>query len=208
MIQMDKKALCILSRYREQIESNLFDEMDLLGFLIFVRSYIEKSRFPGIYEFCNLIAHRNRDQGTVMECIEHAIENNYEALPNSKEIKGYQGITKEQWDKEWTDLGSVFSIHLTSQTLSEIMLCLFSLTQYTEYKSSKGSGTIVVFQGLGGKLALMTTEGQGDSKLVCFSTYEPYVFQYDYLVGWITDVIETRRVGTELHLYAGEKRII
>lgn len=205
---MDKKAKQILKHYKSVIENRLFNEYDFLGFLIFIRSYIQKRKCPGIYELCDLVAHRNRDRGIVMDCIEKAIANNYETLPNSKAIRGYQGIEKEQWESEWKRIGIMFQINISAQTTLEIMLCLFSLLQNTEYFSNSGSGKIVLVQGKEGVLSLATTEGKSDSFYVCFSKYGPYSFCYEYPAGIITDIVETKRIQNELQLFADDLRII
>lgn len=206
--QMDDKAFRIFNHYKYLIEKNSFDEYDIWGFLILIRNYIDKIQYRGIFEFCNLIAHRNRDRGIVMECIEKAITNNYATLPDSKAVMGYQGIAKERWEKEWSLFATQYDVSISKQAMADLMLCMFSLAQDTEYSSLQGAGKIVVFQGKNGVLSLVTTEGLLDSQYVCFSQFGPYKFLYEYSAGKITDVVETKRVGTELQLYAGDLRII
>ena len=205
---MDNKAVHIFEHYKYLIENRLFDEYDILGFLIFIRSYLKKKKYPLIYDYCDLIAHRMRNCGRTMESIEQAIQNNYETLPNSKAVKGYTGITKEQWDEEWSRFGIEYKIHLSLEAISEIVLCIFSLTQFTTYTSDKGSGIITLWQEKGGSLSLNTAEGRPDSYYVCFSKYGPYEFLREHETEQINTVVETRRVGTVLQLYAGDTRII
>ena len=209
---MDQKAEAILTHYRNIISRNAFDEYDILGFLIFIRSYIDKDTYPSIYEICNLVAHRNRDRGTVMSCIKAAYDNEYKTSLGSNVVIGYQGIPKSTWIDEWGGIGSAFQINMTSQTIAELMLCLFSLVQDTEYSyqnaMTKIVGKIEVFQGQDGVLALATTELSGKSPYVCFSKFGPYEFLYKYSGGRIRDVIDTKRIGTELQLWAGNRRII
>lgn len=143
-----------------------------------------------------------------MKCIENAIANNYETVPGSRAIMGYHGITKEQWEKEWSLFATQYAVSISKQSLADIMLCMFSLAQYTEYSSSRGTGKIVMFQGKNGVLSLETTEGFPDSFYICFSQFGPYKFLYEYLAGMITAVVETKRVANELRLYAGDLRII
>lgn len=143
-----------------------------------------------------------------MKCIENAIANNYKTLPNSRIIKDYHGITKEQWEYEWSQFSNQYGVGISTQTLAEIMLCIFSLAQYTEYSSVNGAGKIVMIQGKEGTISLATTEGTPHSLYICFSQFSPYHYFYEYTAGIITDVVETRRVGRELQLYAEKKRII
>lgn len=209
---MDNKAKKIFDHYKDLIENNLFDEYDILGFLIFIRNYmdvVDKSRFQSIFEFCDLIAHRDRDRGIAMTCIENAIINNYETVVGSKAIKGYRGITAKQWIKEWTEMGKAYGIKITTYTISEIMLCLFSLAQYTEYTSKKSaaSGIIALFRGEN-SLSLATTEKPQNSVFITFTKYKPFSFVDKNTTEMIEEVVETKRVGKELQLYAGSKRII
>ena len=205
---MDKKAEAILSHYKRVIECNEFDEYIILGFMIFIRSYIHREDYPGIYEFCDLVAHRNRNRGTVMTCIAQAIENHYETIPDSKKLKGYQGITKEEWDKEWIKLGEEYHIRITEKTVSELMICVFSLAQYAQYSAGEKTGEIVVFKNPNGVLSLDTTESKPHSCYVCFSQYYPYDMNCDYRDGLITEVLETKRIAQELQLWAGMHRLI
>ena len=55
---MDKKANDIFKHYKYVIENRKFDEYDILGFLIFVRNFISKDKYKYIYEFTDLVAHR------------------------------------------------------------------------------------------------------------------------------------------------------
>lgn len=212
MKTMDNKAKRMFEHYKNLIENNLFDEYDILGFLIFIRNYMDKgdkSQFQSIFDFCDLIAHRDRDRGIAMTCIENAIINNYETVIGSNAIKDYHGITETQWIKEWTELGKAYGIKVTTHTISEIMLCLFSLAQYTEYTSTKSaaSGIITLFRGEN-SLSLATTEKPQKSVFITFSKYMPFLFIDKNITEMIEEVVETRRVGKELQLYAGSKRII
>ena len=88
------------------------------------------------------------------------------------------------------------------------MICIFSLAQFTSYSSSRGKGLIKLFQAKGGTLALVTTEGKAKSVFICFSVYSSYTFLYEFPGGIINDTVKTKRIGTELQLFAGNIRII
>ncbi len=165
---MDEKAKVILQHYKNKIEEQLFDEYDILGFLIFVRSYIGLSAdFKTINEFSNLIAHRKRDRGRVMESIEVAIKNNYEVAKGTKKIKGYNGIHYNEWEKEWYKLGEKFDIKFTPKIIKEVTICIFSIAQFTEYKSGNYSGRIEILRSEN-SLHLVTTEGEPKSLFITF----------------------------------------
>ena len=98
---MDLKAKFMLKNYKELIENRAFDEFDILGFLIFIRSFIYKnSKYKLIEEFADLVAHRERNQGIAMKCIANAIDNKYLCKANSKEIEGYNGIDEDEWKNQ------------------------------------------------------------------------------------------------------------
>lgn len=82
---MTLKEQIILNHYKTIIEKRAFDEYDILGFLIFIRAWVTNDGV--IREFCDLIAHRERNQGRVMRCIEGAIKNDYECIAGSKKLK-------------------------------------------------------------------------------------------------------------------------
>lgn len=99
MKSVTPKEMTMLNHYRSIIENRSFDEYDILGFLIFIRARIRSYKL--VLEFCDLIAHRERNQGYVMHCIRVAIEANYEFAKKSMAVKGYNGIRWEQWKAEW-----------------------------------------------------------------------------------------------------------
>ena len=90
VMHMTLKEQIILNHYKTIIEKRAFDEYDILGFLIFIRAWVTNDGV--IREFCDLIAHRERNQGRVMRCIEGAIKNDYECIAGSKKVKGYHNM--------------------------------------------------------------------------------------------------------------------
>ena len=65
-MRFDKKERFMFEHYKKILEERLFDEYDILGFLIFIRRHISDSEYPYIRDFADLIAHRNRKRGKVM----------------------------------------------------------------------------------------------------------------------------------------------
>ena len=63
----------MLEHYKNVIENRSFAEYDILGFLIFIRRHLNKDNVY-IREFADLIAHRERDRGIVVDCITASIE--------------------------------------------------------------------------------------------------------------------------------------
>lgn len=164
---MDKKAQAILKHYKNKIESRSFDEYDIIGFLIFFRSYINKGNYKTIYEFADLIAHRNRNRGRVMESIKNEIDNNYKFRCGSKKIKGYNGIHYDKWEKEWERLGKEFDIKFTAEIIRDLTICIFTIAQFTEYKKGKYSGRIEMIKSENA-LSLHTTESNAKSLYIVF----------------------------------------
>lgn len=164
---MDEKAKVILGHYKDKIENRTFDEYDIFGFLIFIRSYIKGCKT--IKEFANLVAHRNRDRGRVMSSIEAAIKNNYELKEETKEVDGVNGIRYQDWEQEWIRLSEEFDIELTSKIIYELTLCIFSIAQFTEYESKyqSYSGRIEIIKSENA-MQLLTTEGKTGSPFICF----------------------------------------
>lgn len=174
---MDLKAESIMNYYKELIQNHKFDEYDILGFLIFIKNSIKSTgKYPFIVEFTDLIAHRERDRGIVMNCIRNAIDNEYRYYKESKEVCGYKGIKEEDWRNEWINFGKEFGITINEDIIREITLCIYSLAQKTQYNDKKlHTGKIELYiEKNKGKIGLLTTEGNKDSFYVCFSKYQGY----------------------------------
>jgi hypothetical protein len=198
---MDLKACLMLKHYKEIIEKHLFDEYDILGFLIFIRSYINKGKYKYISEFTDLVAHRERDRGIVMDDIESAIKNNYVCEQGTNTIKEYNGIKNEDWDSEWKELAEEFDIALTDRLIKEITLCIFSLAQKTEYCNKNGyEGKIEIHLFKSKSIALLTTEGHRDSLFICFAKYDGIKVNDKYSLKPMSDIVYTIRENGELKL--------
>lgn len=206
---MDNKAVMMLAHYKKILEEKTFDEYDILGFLIFIRSHLPKARYQHIREFADLVAHRHRDRGVVMKSIEAAIQNGYQV--EESRIRGYHGMDYETWRQEWIDLGEEFSIEIDSDIVLEISVCIFSLAQYSEYTSGDYFGKVEIFiskNSESSELALCTTEGKGDSGYICFAKCGPFSnMNQSFPIGRINNAIETYRENGLLHLRVGDMTI-
>lgn len=207
--QLNKKETVMMEHYRSIIEIQQFDEYDILGFLIFIRPYVSEEQYPYIKDFAHLVAHRGRNKGKVMECINNAISNNYEVEIGSKAVKGYHGMLYEDWINEWFSLGNELNISFSDEIIKEITICIFSLSQGTEYNDKFGhSGKIELIQGNDNSLALATTEGDKDSLFICFSKIAPLAFEEKYMGGLVDEPVETVRVNSALRLRTSRGFII
>lgn len=196
---MDKKESQIMRHYKMLIETNSFDEYDILGFLIFIRRHLDDGKHSNIKEFAHLIAHRERNKGKVNDCIITAIENEYRTEVDCKTIVGYTGMKYGDWISEWRDIGKKFDINFTDDIIKDLSLCVFSLAQYTYYndKNGKGSGKLVLFIGKDNSLALVTTEGKPDSPYICFSKFGNFKLCREVPAGYlINPVVAVREDGT------------
>lgn len=207
---MDKKEQQIMNHYKAIIESNKFDEYDILGFLIFIRRHLDSGKYPYIKEFAHLVAHRERDRGIVNDCIVNAIKNNYQTEKNSNEISGYKGMNYSDWVKEWKALGTKLGITFNNKILEDITLCVFSLAQFTIYKDDKGggSGKLELFISAEGNLMLATTEGNSDSLYICYSGFGNYNPCRYIPAGKLKNPVETVRINETLRLKDSEGFII
>lgn len=199
---MDKKATKILEHYKKIIEECTFDEYDVLGLLIFIRNYLKKGIFRCIYEFADLIAHRDRDNGLVNDCIVSAIESGYELVEGSNEVKNYHGINYETWLNEWKRFGEEFEINIDNKIIKELTVCIFSLAQFTNYndKRERGKGRMELFVGKDGKLALVTEGVDKDSLGICFLIVGGFEVCREICGGYLSNPVEAIRVDGKLRL--------
>ena len=199
---MDDKEILILQHYKYIIENRLFDEYDILGFLIFIRRHI--NNFPCILEFSNLIAHRERNKGIAMDCISVVQNNEYTLVKGSNKVDGYNGIPFETISEELSRIGDLFSIKISEVVIREICVCIFSLSQFTTYRKKEAKGKITLNQGANGFLALSTTEGEYDSIYVTFSMVPGIKHINEYPVGIIDVPVQTVRMDGILKLVAND----
>lgn len=202
---MDKKEKVILEHYKNIIETRNFDEYDILGFLIFTREKVKTSNYSLITEFTDLIAHRHRNRGVVMNNIAIAITNGY-ACCNGK-IQGYNGIEWDEWKREWENFGRDININIDENIITEITVCIYSLAQDTTYENDQGiNGKIVLFLNEG-SLCMMTTEGNLDSSYICFSKFGNFNIELNIEAGHIKEPVETERKDGNLYLKCSQGTI-
>lgn len=199
-VKMDRKETEILKHYRDIIERKEFDEYDILGFLIFIRRHIE-NEYTYISEFANLIAHRERDKGIVMKCISSAIENQYQTKKDGKTVVGYFGMRYETWVNEWKRFASQYNFSLDKNIIKEITICVFSLTQYTNYDDNAGhTGHVELFMGKDNSLGLITVGNEPGSLYICFAKCDNLKLKKELSAGHFKEPIKTERVDGDLRI--------
>lgn len=191
-MQFDKKEKHMLQHYNKLFDSFLFDEYDVLGFLMLIREHIRNANpYPCILEFADLIAHRERTRGQVLGAIKAAIDNNYETY-DGKRVKGYNGIKEARWKSEWKKLLAELNISVNKRLLDEMTICICSLANGSKYDDGIGHAGILYLEFSKNKIALITTEGGSDSLHISFFVYSGLEFDVDRKYGfgkWITETI-------------------
>lgn len=114
-MQLNQKEQLMLRHYSKLLDEFLFDEYDILGFLMLIREHIRKSKsYPCILEFADLIAHHERDQDLVFDAIKTAIENGYKTS-DGKRVIDYKGIDETTWKSEWNQLLTELNISVNKR---------------------------------------------------------------------------------------------
>ncbi len=204
----DKK---ILDHYKYLFDNYLFDEYDVLGFLIFIREQIDASTCHFIQEFADLIAHRSRNQGIIRENIVKSINSNY-SCNNKGHVIGYNGVKWDTWVNEWNRLGKQIDFDFSKdkkELLKQITICIISLAQDTKYYDKDVIiGKVEAFIDGGKNLSLVTTEGKSDSLMVCLMKCGPFNNIVDKNNGFFDYPLETKRENGKLCLYHNDEKIL
>lgn len=189
----DKKEELIIKHYGKLLENKEFNEYDVLGFLIVIRRFITDKEFPNIHEFSDLIAHRERNRGNVKKSIREAKKNEYNTYENSKEVQGYNGIKNDVWASEWKKLGEGLGLNLSDDIVKDITLCIFSIAQFTRYKSGKdyiGSLELFLFED---SVALASIDSDKHSPYISYAIVEGYNLCRKDSIGLIQNPVEAVR---------------
>lgn len=204
----DKK---ILAHYKYLFDNYLFDEYDVLGFLIFIREQIDASTCHFIQEFANLIAHRSRNQGIIRDNIVKSINSNY-SCNNKGHVIGYNGVKWDTWVNEWNRLGKQINFDFSKdkkKLLKQITICIISLAQDTKYYDKDVIiGKVVTCIDDSKNLLLVTTEGKSDSLMVGLMKCGPFNNIVDKNNGFFDYPLETKRENGKLCLYHNDEKIL
>lgn len=173
---MDNKEKKLLESFKEKFKNNSFEEIDMYGFLILIRTNIKNNScsYKYIVEFCDLIAHRERNRGIIMNNITKMIEKRY-YINKEGIISNFCGFDKEEWIKEWKTLSRYFKLKLTERNIDEITMCIFSLASDSIYNNARHRGFVKLLLCKNNKLYLACTAGRKDSKYVCVAVYENFI---------------------------------
>jgi len=214
MKQPNQKEKLVFNMFKELIETDTFDEIDISAFLIYIRSLFDKpdkSIYWNLYDICDFVAHRKRDNGKTKDGIVKAIDNGYQTFSSSNRIIGYDGIEYGKWKQEWEKLGKELNINFSEKTIKNISICVLSMLQDTVfYKDRNNQTQIAVFKILQGResIALCSTEKAPNSPYVMYFKVENISFQRKYLTIEINDPLFAKRINGELHLINEMNEII
>jgi hypothetical protein len=192
-MQLNQKETLMLRHYSKLLDEFLFDEYDILGFLMLIRERIRKEKtYPCILEFSDLIAHYERDRGLVFDAIKTAIDNGYKTT-DGKRIIDYKGIDETTWISEWDGLLTELNISVNKRLLDEITICICSLANGSSYYNEKSRHSGIMYLGFSeNKIALVTTEGERNSLHITFFVYSGISLNVDrkYDFGkWIGETV-------------------
>ena len=192
-MQLNQKETLMLRHYSKLLDEFLFDEYDILGFLMLIRERIRKEKtYPCILEFSDLIAHYERDRGLVFDAIKTAIDNGYKTT-DGKRIIDYKGIDETTWISEWDGLLTELNISVNKRLLDEITICICSHANGSSYYNEKSRHSGIMYLGFSeNKIALVTTEGERNSLHITFFVYSGISLNVDrkYDFGkWIGETV-------------------
>lgn len=178
---MDIKEFSMFNHYKYLIENRLFDEYDVYAFLILIRSHIPKGNFQLFHEYCDIVAHREKEKGIIFNNLKIAKENNYEVI-NGK-VKGYHGYSKESWNNQLRKLLKHFNIKTNNIILKELTICIFCLFQEMKFIDENGIlGKLELFFNPDhNQISICTTEGKSNSFLVCLAKIDDIKIEQKFL---------------------------
>ncbi len=206
---LNKKDI-VIKHYKTIIERRKFDEYDIRGFLMFIRNY-HHNQYNYIDEFSDLVAHNIREKGIIFDSLKNAKTYGYEV--NSKgRIKGYKGLKIETFKNQIKKILRELGINYTKETIKELVVCIFSITQDSEYM-------LTIEDGLTGrqgflyygkvkclidlyyqKLVLLTEECKNSDKLVVFAEVNINCDSKEENFFIMDQGMETVRIGTDLYI--------
>jgi len=147
---LDEKAKDLLNYYYEKLISSSFDEKDIYAFFMLIREFTDKN-MKWIREIGDLIAHRQRIKGEVhcnLGAIRKVDKWHQGKVPDSS------GLNVVNFINELNSLlRSMNYGELSESTIKDMLLCVFSLMQHSQYIGKDGNSRV-------GRLIILITERQ------------------------------------------------
>ncbi len=148
---MDKKSKELIYNIHEKILHSFFDEIDIYSLLILLREESILNKDYSItdwdngylHEICDFVAHRNRNKGFVLEeakyIYKHCTTTGEFHFDTKSKRRVVAGLSEEAIIQE---INSIFyKLELSpipKACESEIILCIISILQLSEFKSDDG----------------------------------------------------------------------
>ncbi len=195
---MDKRN-GILKHYVKRFNTMLFDEYDVMGFLILIRNQELKEYSPVLYDFSNIVAHRDRTKGIVFNAMNSAFKYGYKLNLKGK-VTGFTSPSIQSVISEIKQIADQYMITATKDFIMEFILCLMSIGQHVVCEENQRFlCKLELMQGADNTLALIA---MGSEASVCYLHYNYKVdFKQTYSAGWIRDAIEMIRVNGKLEAH-------
>lgn len=206
------KKLLSLNHFKNLIESDSFNEYDILAFLIFIRNTIVPSNdeYSYIRDFCDWIAHSNRDRGVAYTAIKGAMDNsigNRYVITEDGKVLGYTGIPEKVLFNQWKELLDELLIETTEAIVRHLIICTFSLVQDSCIHNKEGMNTDVelIITKDGQDISLNTHEHKQDIQTVVFARIHGIETNTD-IIGKVIEVI--RNEDGILTIVDKDKRVL
>lgn len=209
----DKKEYQMINYYCARVANRQFDERDIYSFLILIRDHFDSNekynkgtptdsrKYKWLSEFGDLIAHRGRNDGVISNSIAATSASNYTTEAATSKLKKYDGIEPGILEKEIYDLFCELKFNVTNQIVAEIILCVFSILNFSRYTHRRANinGEIRIVQAQKG--LMLCTNGDITDKgafLVGLAVLEGYFIKTKFPGGIINVPIEVVRHNGEL----------
>lgn len=195
-MNLNQKERYIVKLYKEKFENNTFDEFDVCFFVMFLRSHIDKNKFPYIFDWGDSIAHRERNKGKAYSSLKNVQDNKYETKHNSNKLSGYDGIEEKPWKKEWSELGKDLDINFSPKTIDELLLCYISSLQFSQLKNLGEMKIVLTKKDLG----LATVSNLEDKRYSFFAVLKNIKPKIDIITPVTINAVTAIRKDNELQL--------
>jgi hypothetical protein len=131
----DKKERQLLGYFYERFRANCFDEKDVYAFFILTRRFLDRNSL--LLEFGDLIAHRERHKGRLFDSL---VEIRKIGEYHRGKVPGCKGIYEDEFTQEFnTLLKGLGYDSLQDSTITDIMLCVCSIAQFSSYKRGENA---------------------------------------------------------------------
>ena len=189
----------ILYHYIRRFQGMTFDEYDVMGFLIAIRDANLRNNQPELYDFSNIIAHRDRDRGIAVDSMSEAIKNDFCQNANG-EVLGFNGPKYNKLRNQIEQIGIQYQFITSEVFINDFILCLMSIAQHVVCE--QGGNEVCKLELFQKKDHTMALVAIGEKASVCYLCNQRACdFEHKYPGGYIQDAIEMIRIEGNLKAY-------